>query len=272
MSTTVTDTTNNEEEIKDKNDDIDTKNLKNVGDDDMVIESDGELETDNVLNLASKSLDEIPSHITKQQGEHITTLILTNNKLQSLKNLECFPNVETLHLDRNCLTSIDDFPKLPSLKILWLNNNKLENMESLLNILSKNCAKLEYLSLLRNPLCPSIYFDHGNDNRYKRFRLTVLFRLPTITFLNATEVTNEERLEAQSKGKFLQISKPTQEKEEINADNNNGDDNNNKEDDSNVADIAKYKNAQPAAFLGKGRLKQDGRDSEGNRFVLDQHL
>jgi len=267
----------NNEDTKDENN-VEDKNLKNVGDDDMVIESDEEEENDNVLNLASQNLVEIPQHVAKQHGQHVTTLILTKNKLQSLQNLEHFVNVETLHLDRNCLTNIDDFPKLPKLKILWLNNNQLANIGNLLNTLSKNCTKLEYLSLLRNPLCPSIYFDHGNDGRYKRFRLTILFHLPTITFLNATEVTNEEREEAKTKGKFLQISKP-QEKEETNdpnCDNDNVNNNNNdkniKNDNENIADSVKYKHAEPTAFIGKGRIKQDGRDSEGNRFLLDQHL
>ncbi len=39
-----------------------------------------------------------------------------------------------------------------------------------------------------------------------------------------------------------------------------------------TATEAPYKNAEPAAFLGKGRIKYDGRESEGNRFIMNNDL
>ena len=112
--------------------------FKNLMDDeaDLVIESDDEDEED-TLNLAGQNLSVLPTSICKNKGGIITTLILTKNKLTSLKGLEYFQCLQTLQLDRNGLKDINDFPKLPQLKTLWLNNNNLKKLNSLLLILKK---------------------------------------------------------------------------------------------------------------------------------------
>merc|ERR1712013_560872 len=103
-------------------------------DDDLVIESESEEEAD-TLNLTGQNLEAIPSSLCKSKGPSITTLILTKNRLRSLKGLEQFTNLETLQLDRNALKHINDFPKLSKLKTLWLNNNNLKNLNTLLTLL-----------------------------------------------------------------------------------------------------------------------------------------
>ena len=122
--------------------------------------------------------------------------------------MDSFPNLTTLQLDRNGLKSISDLPKLSYLRTLWLNNNELNNMASLINLLKSKCPKLEYLSLLGNPLCPDVYFEDSNESRYTRFRHTIIYNLPNLTYLDTTLVTPEERQEAQKRGKFLKIAKP----------------------------------------------------------------
>ena len=104
--------------------------------DDLVIESEDEEEED-TLNLAGQDLEALPTSLCKNKGGIITTLILTKNKLTSLKGLEHFQSLQTLQLDRNGLKNINDFPKLPQLKTLWLNNNNLKNLNSLLLMLKK---------------------------------------------------------------------------------------------------------------------------------------
>ncbi len=104
----------------------------------MVIESEDEEWSESTLNLSGQSLQSIPQSVCKNKGSlSISTLILTANKLQSLKGLEHFQSITTLQLDRNALRHIDDFPKLPLLRTLWLNNNNLRNLHSLLLILKK---------------------------------------------------------------------------------------------------------------------------------------
>ena len=104
--------------------------------DDLVIESEDEEEED-TLNLAGQNLTVLPTSVCKDKGGIITTLILTKNKLTSLKGLEYFQSLQTLQLDRNGLKNINDFPKLPQLKTLWLNNNNLKNLNCLLLMLKK---------------------------------------------------------------------------------------------------------------------------------------
>jgi len=235
------------------------KNLTNDSED-LVIESEDEEEED-TLNLGGRNLDVIPASLCKSNGPLIITLILTKNKLSSLKGLEHFQCLTTLQLDRNGLKDINDFPKLQQLKTLWLNNNNLKNLNALLLTLKKQCPNLEYLSLLFNPICPTL--DPSTEQLHKRYRLTVIYHLPKIKFLDTEQVQLKERQEAMKRGKFLIVAKPSQEQladvEDVVEDEYN-------------EDVSPYKNVQPAAFLGKGRIKYDGRESEGNRFILNQDL
>ena len=127
---------------------------------------------------------------------------------------------------------------------------------------STQCPNLEYLSLLFNPICPTM--DGSTEQKHNRYRLTVIYHLPNVTFLDTEQVKFSERQEAMKRGKFLIVAKPSEEQlkdvEDIN------------EEDYQNDDVTPYKNVQPAAFLGKGRIKYDGRESEGNRFILNQDL
>merc|ERR1711933_70560 len=227
---------------------------------DFVIESESE-EEDDTLNLTGQSLDYLPTDLCKSKGAMMKTLILTKNKLISLKGLEYFTNLNTLQLDRNGLKNINDFPKLNQLKTLWLNNNRLGNLHSLLLVLKKQCPYLEYLSLLFNPICPTM--DASTEQLHKRYKLTVIYHLPHINYLDTQQIKLKDRKEAMKRGKFLVIAKPSEEQlkevEDVIPDEYN-------------EDVAPYKNVKPAAFLGKGRIKYDGRESEGNRFILNQDL
>ncbi|ETO09498.1 hypothetical protein RFI_27878 [Reticulomyxa filosa] len=184
-----------------------SSHLKNVEAPEMQIESEDEGENETILRLTSQKLSEIPADIAQTKGETVRTLVLTNNKIRSLANLQYFKRLETLQLDRNGMLDIDDMPKMPYLRTLWLNNNQLSDMHNLLKILAKNCPRLSYLSLLRNPVCPSIYFTHGNEDKYRRYRFTVLYHLHGLTYLDTTEVTQKEQKEALEKGKFLVVKK-----------------------------------------------------------------
>ena len=102
-----------------------------------------------------------------------------------------------------------------------------------------------------------------NRQLHKRYRLTVVYHLPKVKFLDTEQVTLNERKEAMRRGKFLVVAKPDKEQLEDVEDVIDEDLN---------EDVSPYKNVKPAAFLGKGRIKYDGRESEGNRFILNQDL
>jgi len=250
----------------DKSSDQLVSHLKNVEVQDLEIQSEDEAENDNILRLSSQALSEIPADIAQAKGDTVHTLVLTNNQIRSLANLQYFKRLETLHLDRNGMLDISDMPKMPYLRTLWLNNNQLSDMQSLLKTLATNCPRLSYLSLLRNPVCPSIYFKHGNDDKYRRYRYIVLYHLHGLTHLDTTEVAEQEKRQALDKGKFLVTKKPSKQQmedtEEIEEE----------EEEQQDAVQSKPKTGEPAAYLGKGRIKYDGRESEGNRFILNTDL
>ena len=116
--------------------------------------------------------------------------------------------------------------------------------------------------MLFNPMCPTM--DPSTEQLHTRYRLTVIYHLPSVTFLDTEAVQMKERQEAMKRGKFLIVAKPPQDQlkdvQEV------------LEEEEEHEDVAPYKNVKPAAFLGKGRIKYDGRESEGNRFILNQDL
>eukprot|EP01084_Bolivina_argentea_P229151 386833_1 len=146
--------------------------LKNQDDDDYDIESDNE-EVENVLNLSKRNLSAIPPKTAKIKGSSATVLILTKNKLASFSHLNLFFELRILQLDRNNIDDelISTLPKLYKLQTLWLNNNNLWDLKRLLFVLKSQCPKLEYLSLLFNPLCPfTRIIGDGDDNKYIKYK------------------------------------------------------------------------------------------------------
>eukprot|EP00483_Globobulimina_turgida_P010801 UN10822 len=105
--------------------------------------------------------------------------------------------------------------------------------------------------------------DASTEQLHKRYRLTVIYHLPHVTYLDTEPVQLKERKEAMKRGKYLIVAKPSQEQLKDVQD---------VIEDEYDEDVSPYKNVKPAAFLGKGRIKYDGRESEGNRFILNQDL
>eukprot|EP01083_Nonionella_stella_P051801 137554_1 len=166
---------------------------------------------DAILNLSRQNLSCIPFKIAKEKANDIHTLILTSNKLCSFRYLAEFQSLTTLQLDGNQLSdeSFACFPKLKSLNTLWLNNNNLRNLDDLLSILARACPKLEYLSLLFNPLCPFTRTDDGRiDGRcYLQYRDKVLSHLPSLKYLDILGVnTGPNAIEFDGKAASLILS------------------------------------------------------------------
>jgi hypothetical protein len=158
------------------------------------------------LAMDMTSIASLPAHIACD-AHRVTEANFSFNALHqdSLAELAPFTALETLVLDNNNLASLAALPHLPHLKTLWVNNNALDNLEVVLGTLSRCCPQLQYLSMLRNPCCPNELVGK-QEAEYRRFRLYVKHRLPTLTRLDATVFSEEEAAEARERGRYCKTA------------------------------------------------------------------
>jgi len=194
----------------------------------------------------------------------LTKLDLTNNLLSTGKGLESFSRLQTLILDKNSLKSLSEFPQLKSVDTLWLNNNLFSDLKSLMDEIEKKFPNVTYLSMMKNPACPNMYFSDGEAEAYQRYRYYVIFRLKKLKYLDATPIDNSEQKEAERVGKFSITAKPVVKEGEPEIDLTQA-----------KGPTQSYKPNKPpkvATFLGKGKARYDGTNSEGNRFISNDDL
>jgi len=216
------------------------------------------------LSLVGKRLTSLP---TDGKYANLTKIDLTDNDMNSWKGFENLTKLESLVLDKNNLKagSLATFPQLSSLQTLWINNNQIADLKLFLDAIEKCFPNLSYLSMLKNPACPNLYFSDGEAEAYQRYRYYVIFRVKKLKFLDSTPVEPAEHKEALRVGKLMQPAKPQGE---------NGID----EGDQGKAGNGGYKphlHQKPpkaASFLGKGKPRYDGSNSEGNRFIFNEDL
>ncbi len=164
-------------------------------------------------------------------------------------------------LDKNQLKNLELLPKIPSLETLWLNNNRLTSLAGTIIVLQKQAPNLKFLSLMRNPLCPEMYFQDGSlDSAYERYRLMIIAKFPKLKGLDATPVSSSERKQAAQMGETLEIKQPKKHTMSTGSET----------DFVKKADFSPPK--KPAAFLAKGHMRYNGNYSEGNRFILNTDL
>jgi len=240
-------------------------NLKNpVQKYQIVDSSDEELEqdTNDSINLSGRRLQSIPGSATGQ-ARSVKILTLTNNQIRRWDNLAAFTNLETLILDKNNLKTLKGLPSIKTLKTLWLNNNNIDDLELILQQVKSLFPNVEYLSVLRNPINPAIYFGTENEKPYYRFRRRILQELPNLKVIDTQNVSDKERENSARQPKFLVSGPSDDEEEEVDQKN-----------DRAKARKQSYYNEKsaPAAFIGQGKMKYDGRDSEGNRFITNMDL
>lgn len=214
------------------------------------------------LSLANRGLTELPANFASVQAATLKKLDLSENKLASGAGLAGLKSLQTLILDKNELNSLTDYPSLPSVDTLWLNNNNFKDVKSLLDSIEKAFPNVTYLSVLKNPCTPNAYFSDGEFEAYQRFRYYVIHRLKKLKALDATPIDAVERKEADRVGQFAAVSKPAASKED---------------DERPIVKAAKppIKPSKPpkvATFLGKGKPRYDGSNSEGNRFISNDEL
>ena len=77
-------------------------------------------------------------------------------EVKDVSNLSAYKNLTTLIVDKNNLINLEMFPVIKSLQTLWCNNNEIEDLVQFMNNVCKKFENLRYLSMMRNPACPSL--------------------------------------------------------------------------------------------------------------------
>lgn len=230
------------------------------------------------LSLEGEGLTDFPEDLIRTKGAELRRLDLTSNKLTTLKSLAwpygapAWPKLEELILDKNQLEGVKGLPQIPSLKTLWMNNNQISDLDTLLDNVEKFFPNLAYLSLLRNPASPDVYFSENETEAYGRFRLYVIYRLRQLQYLDSTEVTPEERKEATIRGAYCRVAKPTMAKSKSPGPESSQADTPTQRQSQVGFDRNQQKPPKVATFLAKGKPRYDGTNSEGNRFIMNDDL
>ncbi|TPX32569.1 hypothetical protein SmJEL517_g04364 [Synchytrium microbalum] len=120
--------------------------------------------------------------ITKDQHDSID---FTDNDIRRLENIPPFHRLTHLHLANNRISRIDpDISKsVPNLTTLVLSNNQLAELGDLDAL--AGCKKLEFLSLLENPV-----------NTRRHYRHYVIMKCPSVRVLDYRRITDKERQES----------------------------------------------------------------------------
>jgi len=203
--------------------------------------------------------------LSDQYGGQITNFDLSHNDIQHIgEGLNRFTRLKTLVLSSNQLESHQPWPRLATLTSLSLNGNRIDDLRVLCDDLSVAFPTLSFLSLFKNPACPN-YFTGKDHDDYQRYRLYVLNRLPSLRFLDSTPVSEPERKEAERVGHLqLPASKPV---EVLPAAVTHSDEPLPPPLPSDTRDPG----SGPASF-GRTRYVYYGKQSEGNRFILNSDL
>lgn len=164
-------------------------------------------------------------------------------------------------LDHNELISMQEFPTIPTLETLWVNANNIESLDVFLDGIQHAFPNLNYLSMLKNPCCPN-YFVGKDNATYQKYRYSVLARIPGLKFLDASPITAEERVEAQK------IAAATARPESSQY----GRSTDSPTVDESLALPVSDPNAKGPTTFGVTRYVYYGRQSEGNRFIVDSQL
>ncbi|XP_072281029.1 leucine-rich melanocyte differentiation-associated protein isoform X2 [Pyxicephalus adspersus] len=192
---------------------------------------------------------------------------LTCMFLWSLDGLEGFLCLEELILDNNQLGNHVCFPSLPFLHTLTANKNQISELDHFLDSLALSAPSLEYLSLLGNQACPNeLVSTEKDEDDYQRYRYFVLNKLPNLKFLDTRKVTNKEREVASSRGAFMKVVKPNENKISSNVDPTS----------PNLSytplPLVSRDPTNHRGVAGKCRYVYYGKHSEGNRFIRDDQL
>lgn len=185
---------------------------------------------------------------------------------RDLAGLEVFSALDTLILDKNGLASLEGAPPLPTVKTLSFNNNAVDDMTTFLDSAVDVVPSVTFMSVMRNPASPPmIQLSEEDVAAATRHRLYVVYRIPSLTFLDAAPVTAAERAEAASKGKFLATRRAASTAVAPGAASPSAE-------AGAEGESPKQAKKGMTAFLDIGKSTYDGKHSEGNRFIVNDDL
>lgn len=232
------------------------------------------------LSLVGQELVSVPPDIGEKYGSFVKQLDLSYNNLESLENLDRFTNLHSLVADNNSICHEEKFPKIPNLKTLSVNNNRIADLKKFLETVKEKFPNLTYLSMLKNPAC-SNEFTGRDDDDYQRYRYYVLHILRGLKFLDSREVSEEERKEAFRVGHLCLAARPDPSQYKRAAGTNGASSSSNAGGDVKgdpehppVAELPqdlKQEGVGKASF-GLSNYVYYGRQSEGNRFIVNEDL
>ncbi|CAD6233841.1 GSCOCG00007336001-RA-CDS [Cotesia congregata] len=234
----------------------------------------------------------IPRGLIKIVGVNCVSLDLSYNELTSISALKECLCLEELILDNNKLYDLITLPVMEALTTISLNNNKLMDIDLALERISSCCPKVKHVSLLGNPGYPDQLTDpvNNDDADYDRYRLYAIHILPeSLRFLDFRPVTPLERKDASNRGRFMRTIKlsitPSPSapalhsnfnrnpnfcgffKENVDA----GASQERKDNYSPLPSTTRGPDDHKGAY-GKCRYRYSGKNSEGNRFIINSDL
>lgn len=224
-------------------------------------------EAEGRLSLVSQGVSEISEFMLppKLALDRVQTVDLMDNQLRTIPSfLSRMPALRTLVLDNNVIDESCEWPPLTQLETLWVNGNRIQDLRLFLDHVTRACPRLSYLSLLKNPACPSPLIGRDLDD-YQRYRLYVLHRLPQLRFLDSSPVQETERAEAARVGHLQLPARPSTSS-------------------SSPLPPPPDQPAEPplpadlaepgvgSVTFGRSKYIYHGKQSEGNRFILNSDL
>lgn len=213
------------------------------------------------ISYIGKDSDNLPRKYL-EKSLNIVKLDISNNAFKDLSFLYVFKNLQELVADNNRLKIPLKIPRLDNLKTICLNKNKLDDLDGLLDELADKLNSLTYLSLLGNPVCPTLQSESQDDD-IQRYRCYVLYKLPGLKFLDSSPVKISEIQKSHTHGEFYKIAKP------VIVQVKNCDEQLIK---TNLSPLPVLKTSENKTSFGKCKYIYKGKHSEGNRFIRNSDL
>ncbi|XP_018303222.1 leucine-rich repeat-containing protein C10orf11 isoform X2 [Mycetomoellerius zeteki] len=224
--------------------------------------------------------EKIPNGLMRVVGHDCLGLDLSYNELSTISGIKDFEQLQELILDNNKLDNLKTLPHIPTLTTLSLNNNKIFNIDKTLDRIRECCPNVEYVSLLGNPGCPDQLTNptFTDEDDYERYRLYAIHILPpSLRFLDSRRVTEQERSNANTRGRYSKTIKLVPELIRKFVPSSTGQANN--EFDDIYFNIhytplsSSLRNPQDhKGIYGKCKYRYSGKNSEGNRFISNNDL
>ena len=154
-----------------------------------------DLSYNNIQSMAGLLTCSLPS---------LKILVLAHNQIYKIEGIDNFSGLRELDLSSNAIKQIDytSFQYPLALRFLRLDDNRIRNLMNLNKLIKLQCLQIvtnriqDFVEIERLRELPNLMELVLSNNPIVRkvpYRLNVIKRLPQLMFLDAQEITNEER-------------------------------------------------------------------------------